>query len=145
MMLGEDVIERGIYLPAGEGKVPFASRTDMAEGAAAILAGSGHENKSYYFVNTKNYSFYEIASILSDITGKEIKYFCPSTEEFRSALKKAGVPDQTINGIAGWANGIKEGYFESEYSDLEKILGRKPRDLKTILTPVYEGKRVQVE
>jgi NAD(P)H dehydrogenase (quinone) len=145
MMLGEDVIERGIYLPAGEGKVPFASRTDMAEGAAAILAGSGHENKSYYFVNTKYYSFYEIASILSDITGKEIKYFCPSTEEFRSALKKAGVPDQTINGIAGWANGIKEGYFESEYSDLEKILGRKPRDLKTILTPVYEGKRVQVE
>jgi NAD(P)H dehydrogenase (quinone) len=144
MMLGEDVIERGIYFPAGEGKVPFASRTDMAEGAAAILAGSGHENKSYNFVNTKNYSFYEIASILSDITGKEIKYFCPSADEFRSTLLKAGVPDKTIDGIIGWAEGIKQGYFESEYSDFEKILGRKPKDLKTILTPVYSEKRVSV-
>jgi NAD(P)H dehydrogenase (quinone) len=145
MFIGEDVIEKGIYFPAGEGKVPFASRIDMAEGAADILVGSGHENKSYSFVNIKNYSFYEIASILSEITGREIKYFCPSAEEFRNTLSKGGVPDKTIDGIVGWAEGIKQGYFESEYSDLEKIIGRKPLDLKSILLPVYSGKRVQVE
>lgn len=145
MFLGDDVIEKGIYFPAGEGKVPFASRTDMAEGAANILSGSGHENKSYSFVNTKNYSFYEIAAVISEITGKEVKYFCPSTEEFRNTLSKSGVPGNAINGIIGWAEGIKEGYFESEYSDLEKILGRKPHDLKTILLPVYSGKGVHAE
>lgn len=138
MFLGKDVLETGIYFPAGDGRVPFASIVDLAEATAYIVAGTGHENKSYYMVNTHNYSFYEIASILSEITGKNIKYFCPAKGDFTSTLKKAGVPDETIKGIIGWADGISQGYFESEYSDLEMLLGRHPVDLKTILAKIYK-------
>lgn len=40
---GEKVFERGIYVPAGEGKVPFALRSEMGEGIANVLvAGECH-------------------------------------------------------------------------------------------------------
>ncbi|HLN54607.1 MAG TPA: SDR family oxidoreductase [Bacteroidales bacterium] len=137
MFLGNDVLEKGIYFPAGDGRVPFASIIDLAAATANIAAGEGHENKSYYTVNIHNYSFYEVASILSELTGRNIKYFCPAKEDFAAALAKAGVPEHAIQGIIGWGEGIRDGYFESEYSDLEMLLGRKPVDLKTILKKLY--------
>jgi NAD(P)H dehydrogenase (quinone) len=137
MFLGKDVLERGIYLPAGDGKVPFASRTDMAEAAANIMAESGHENKSYRTVNLKNYSFYEIAEILSKLTGRQIKYFCPEAGDYKNTLINAGVPKEAVGGLIAWFEGIRQGYFESSYSDMEELLGRKPADLKTILSKIY--------
>lgn len=139
--LGENVVEKGIYFPAGNGKVPFASITDMSESAANILLNAGeHANKSYRTVNIHNYSFYEIAAIIGEITGRNVRYFCPSADEFTAAMLKAGLPEPAIKGIVGWANGIKEGYFESEHSDMEMLLGRKPKDLKTILGKIYSRK-----
>lgn len=137
MLLGEKVRENGIYLPAGNGRVPFASIADLAEATANVVSGTGHKNKSYHTVNIHQYSFYEIASILSEITGKNIKYFCPSHEEFTETMKKSGVPENVISAVLAWGEGIKQGYFESEHSDLEMLLGRKPTDLKTILSGKY--------
>jgi NAD(P)H dehydrogenase (quinone) len=137
MLLGDKVLETGIYLPAGNGRVPFASIADMAEATANVVAGTGHKNKSYHTVNIHQYSFYEIAAILSEITGKNVKYFCPSPEEFTETMKKAGVPDNVVSAVLAWGEGIKQGYFESEQSDLEMLLGRKPTDLKTILSSSY--------
>jgi NAD(P)H dehydrogenase (quinone) len=139
LFLGENVVEKGIYFPAGNGKVPFASITDMSESAANILLNpEDHANRSYRTVNLHNYSFYEIAAILGELTGRNVRYFCPSPEEFTESMLKAGLPEQTISGIVGWANGIKEGYFESDHSDMEMLLGRKPKDLKTILGKIYQ-------
>lgn len=137
LFLGNEVLSKGINFPAGDGRAAFAARTDMAEAAANILMAGNHENKSYLTVNSHNYSFYEIASVLSDITGREIKYFCPGSEEYSKNLKAAGVPDEVIKGILMWAEGVRQGFFESEYSDLEMLLGRKPLDLKTILQGIY--------
>lgn len=43
---GEKVFERGIYVPAGEGKVPFAVRSEMGEGIANVLAADDCENRT---------------------------------------------------------------------------------------------------
>lgn len=143
MFLGADVVTKGIYFPAGNGRVPFASITDLSESSANILMNPGeHINKSYRTVNNHNYSFYEIAAIIGELTGRNVRYFCPSPEDFIATLTKAGLPDQTVKGIALWAGGIKEGYFESEHSDLAMLLGRKPKDLKEILSKIYSRKEV---
>ncbi len=138
IILGKDVLKNGIYLPAGNGKVPFASRSDMAEAAANILsAGKEHYGRSYKTVNIKNYSFPDIAGILSEITGRQIKYTSPGAEEYTRILSEAGAPKEAISSILGMYEGIRQGYFESENSDLEMLLGRKPSDLKSILEKIY--------
>lgn len=56
LFFGDHVPDSGIVFPAGEGKVPFASRTDMAEAIANVLAGEGHENKTYVLASDVSYS-----------------------------------------------------------------------------------------
>lgn len=141
MFLGPDIMEKGIFFPAGNGRVPFTAIADIAEAAANVITGQGHENKIYNTVNSHHYSFYEIASILSEITGRNIKYFCPSNEDFAKSLRSSGVQDDIIAGTIKWAEAIKEGCFEVDYSDLGLLLGRKPAGLHTILSQFYPAKQ----
>jgi NAD(P)H dehydrogenase (quinone) len=139
MFLGEKVAEKGVYFPAGKGKAAFALRKDMAEATAAILSGTGHENKEYLFSNSESVSFADIAGMLSVIFGKSIGYTNPGAEDFRNTLKKAGVPDIFIGIQAGFAEAIRQGEFAATGSDLEKLLGRKPVSIKDSLTSFYSS------
>jgi len=130
MFMGEKVLETGIYLPAGDGKTSFATRLDMAEAAASILAGEGHENKEYVVANTNKYSLNDVATILSEISGRQITYTSPATEVYIDTLSNAGM-------FAGFSEAIKQGEFDTATSDLEKLIGRKPASMKDFLQSIY--------
>ena len=138
MFIGEDVIEQGtVYIPAGDGKMACVLRDDMAEASANILLSKGHENTSYTFANTENYSFEYVASILSEISGKEIGYVSPDADEYTQTMKEAGVPDEAIGMTVGFAKAIDQGEIEETSSDLEILLGREPVSLSNFLKQVY--------
>lgn len=137
MFMGEKVLETGIFLPAGDGKASFATRLDMAEAAANILSGEGHENKEYSLANDTNYSLSDVASLLSELTGKRVMYHSPSAEVFTETQSKAGVPKEMIGMSAGFCEAIRQGEFSTTKSDLQFLLGRKPTTLKEYLKSVY--------
>ena len=138
MFLGEDVIERGVvYQPAGDGKVALTARADMAEAAVSILTSEGHENKTYEISVDTAYSFGDVAQILSEISGKEIKYVSPSAEEFQATMASAGVPPEIIGMVSMFGEGIKQGEFDFPDNTLEKLIGHKPETLKEFLAKVY--------
>ncbi|MGI4761448.1 MAG: SDR family oxidoreductase [Janthinobacterium lividum] len=132
------VLETGtIYLPAGEGKVPYASRADMGAAGAAVLTGTGHENQTYAIANDTSYSFHDIAKILSDLSGKPIHYVSPTAEEFDAALTAAGVPVEAIQMTAGFCAAIKQGEFDFPATTLKQLLGRQPESATTFLKATY--------
>ena len=137
MFFGEKVLETGIFLPAGNGLAAYTTRHDMAEAAANILTGTGHENKEYVITSNNNYSLHEAASIISELTGKQISYNSPTAEVYSSTLSGAGVPAEYIGFFAGFSEAIRQGEFETSSSDLEKLIGRKPTGLKEYFTTVY--------
>ena len=137
LFLGDKVLETGVFLPAGEGKVSFATRKDMAEAAAVILASLGHENKEYILAGDNNYSLNDVAVFLSELTGKEIPYTSPATEVYTETLTKAGVPLEYAGMFAGFGAAIAQGEFETVVTDLAALLQRKPTTLKEYLQSVY--------
>jgi len=140
MFFGDKVLETGIFLPAGNGKVSYALCTDMAEAAANILTGSGHENEEYTILNTVQYSLQEVADILSSITGRKIIYTSPDVAVYTEALTKAGVPAEYIGVFAGFAEAIRQGEFEATSGDLENLIGRTPATLQDYFKTVYNSK-----
>jgi NAD(P)H dehydrogenase (quinone) len=140
MFVGEKVLETGVYFPAGNGKVPFATREDMAEAAAVVLTTGGHENKEYTIAGENAHSFKDIAQMLSDITGKDVSYTSPSPDEYRTALTAAGVPEFFIGMLGNFATAIKNGEFDTQNTDLTQLLGRKPTSLKDYLESVFSAK-----
>jgi len=137
IFVGEKVLETGIFLPAGDGKTSFTTRLDMAEAAASILAGEGHENKEYVIANTSNYSMTDVATILSELSGKKITYTSPSNEVYVEIVSSAGVPMEYAKMFAAFSEAIKQNEFDTATSDLEKLIGRKPTGLKDYLKSVY--------
>jgi NAD(P)H dehydrogenase (quinone) len=138
LFFGNAVLETGIFLPAGNGQASFAARRDMAEAAACILSGEGHENKEYVIANTKNYTMYELAGILSGITGKTIQYLNPSREAFIEALAGNGIPQEIILLTAGFSEAIKNGELETAHTDFVKLTGREPVSMEDFLRQVYK-------
>lgn len=134
---GENVTETGLYFPAGDTGVAFALRKEMAEAAANVLTGKGHENKEYHFSNTENITFSEIGDIISEATGKAIPYTDPGNKEYLDTLLDNGVPKEMAEMSASFAEGMKQGEFKADHTDLDKLLGRKPTTAQEFLKQVY--------
>lgn len=137
MFLGEKVLEQGIFFPAGEGQAAYVSRNDLAEAAANVLISGKHENKEYAMNNVENYSMKNVADTLSEITNSTVSYTSPGVEVYSDVLTKAGVPGEYVGMFVGFGEAIKQGEFQAESSDLEKLLGRKPVSLSDFLKQLY--------
>lgn len=129
---------KSIYLPVGSGKTAFAPRRDLAEAGAVILADAkAHENKVYNFSGSEKINFEEVSQIISEVNGEQIDIISPSVEEFETALKSAGLPQEVIVMLSMFSQAIANGEFDQEATDLEAILGRKTLALRTFLSNVY--------
>jgi NAD(P)H dehydrogenase (quinone) len=135
---GSVALERGIFLPAGEGKVSFALRNEMGEAMANVLLNEKCENKIYNFTGDKTYSFYDIATALTELSAKEVKYTAVDESTFTGMMKQRNLPEPVIQKIVGFITDIKHNQEADIYSDLEDILGRKPTALKDGLKQLFE-------
>lgn len=137
---GDQLLERkSIYLPAGDGRVSFVQRADLAEAEATMLLDETgrFDNKAIELTGSETTSWEEIAAIISDVTGTKIIYTAPSVEEFISTLTGAGVPAEFAGFLAAFNQGIAAGEFEEISTELESLLGRKPATVKSFLESVY--------
>jgi NAD(P)H dehydrogenase (quinone) len=135
---GKVALERGIFLPAGDGKVAFALRSEMGEAMANVLLSGDCNNKIYNFTGDKVYSFYDIAAALTELSGKEVKYTAVVESTFTGMMKQRNLPEQVIQKIVGFITDIKHNQEADIYSDLENTLGRKPTSLKDGLKQLFE-------
>src|SRR5699024_794913 len=135
--VGDKVFETGVYLPAGNGKVPFALRREMGEATANALLEDGYENKTYQITGGELYSYKDVAKILSEIAGKTVRYVDADMTTFEEQLKQAGASDMMISIVSGINTDIKNHQYEIVSDDLENLLGRKPATLEEALKEIY--------
>ncbi|MBI3221300.1 MAG: SDR family oxidoreductase [Bacteroidetes bacterium] len=137
--VGENVLQSGVvYLPAQNGRVSAVLRVELAEATANILVGGNHENKVYEFTNTESFSYQEIASFISDRTGKTVHYVSPSPAEYEQTLAKYGVPPDAIGVFTSFAVAQAQGELDVVSNDLQNILGRTPTSIGAFLNTVYK-------
>lgn len=137
LFLGDKVLETGVFFPAGSGKVPFATRMDMAEASAVLLASEEYKENTYVFASDTVYSFADIAKILSELSGKNVPYLNPSKEVFIAQMKELGVPETDAGFMAAFGEAIANDELDTNRTVLPSLLGRKPTSLKEYLQSVY--------
>jgi NAD(P)H dehydrogenase (quinone) len=136
-MIGQNVCEEGVQLPAGRGRATMISRHDLAEANAKVLTESGHENKTYTLGASEAFSLADIATALSDICGKTISYVDTPIQEYIDAKVKLGFPLPVASFLAEWGQAVAAGEFTEVTKDLERLIGRKPTPYKTDLAKLY--------
>jgi NAD(P)H dehydrogenase (quinone) len=141
-ILGIDIQESGIFLPAGQGRAPYVLRREMGEAIANLLLQEGHENKTYQLTGNATYSCEEIAQSLSVLTGKKISYTHTDAGMFLHILRQSGTPEFLIYLRSGIIYDIDQQQFEINHEVLETLLGRPAASLETMLKEVYKLEQV---
>ena len=136
-ILGENALKQDINLPGGNGKVPYALRREMGEGTANLLLQNNHENKIYNIVGNKEYGYQDIANVLSNLSGKSIKYNDISEDDLKNTLKQIGLPDFAIYLHLGTLYDIKTHQYEIENKTLEELLGRPTASIEEFLKELF--------
>lgn len=131
MVIGSATESGQLPFPAGNGKVSFVLRADIAEGLANALISEGHENKTYEIGAPTAWSFVAIADVLSQ-AGKAVEYVDIPGSAYEAELSKH-LPVPMVKMLTGMAEGIKQGDFNQPDPTLEKLLGRSPVSLPQFL------------
>jgi NAD(P)H dehydrogenase (quinone) len=118
---------------AVEGKVGWVLRKDLAEAAANVLTGEGHEN-TVYELSGKPMTQEEFVSALGDVLGKVVPVQQVDDTTYVNILKGAGVPEAYLPMLVNTQKGIRDGGLDIESSDLEKLLGRPATPINEALS-----------
>ncbi|PKP08264.1 MAG: NAD(P)-dependent oxidoreductase [Bacteroidetes bacterium HGW-Bacteroidetes-4] len=136
--VGEKILEtKTLFVPAGNGKVNFVLRNEIAEALANVLTTRGHENKVYNIGNEQPVSFAEIAEIISTQSGESIQYVSPEPETYTKTLISYGVPEMWAKMSTAFAVAFAANTMNVPTTDLTKLLGRKPTEVKTYLSTLF--------
>lgn len=128
-LIGNALQTNEIRYPSGSGNVSFVSRNDIAEAIANVLSENSHQNRTFEITGYSSYTFDELARMIS----AGMKHIDISDTVFKEELKSYGMPVEVVDLLVSMANGIKSGEFSYIHNTLEKLLGRKPLDLKDYL------------
>ncbi len=80
-----------IKAPAGNGKVAWVTRDDIADTAAAVLTRKGHEGHTYNVTGPEALTMDETAAKISKASGKSIRYIAQTPEETRALHNASGM------------------------------------------------------
>jgi uncharacterized protein YbjT (DUF2867 family) len=118
--------QNAFYGSQGDGKVSHIDLRDIAAVAVKTLTEGGHEDKAYTLTGPEALSNARVAEILSEDTGREIKYVDLTAEQFKQALLGAGLPEWSANALVDLQQFYRRGGASAVTRDVEQLLGRKP-------------------
>ena len=110
-----------------DGPVPYTDRADVAEAAAAILAGDRSFDGPVDLTAPAAVTLGDLAEAASDLTGRTVRRTVVDDEAWVAGQAADGVPEQAARFMLGWYRASRAGYFAEAGPLLAELLGRAPR------------------
>jgi uncharacterized protein YbjT (DUF2867 family) len=115
-----------MFLPMEDARIASIDVGDIAEIAARVLTGSGHEGKTYPLTGPEALTMTEIAAKLSAATGNIIRYVNVPPEAARQAQLAAGMPPYLADSLFELFAERRNGKESKVWPDAAALLGRPP-------------------
>ena len=122
--------QNAFYGCQGDGKVSHIDIRDVAAVAVKALTSDGHQGKSYTLTGPRALANSEIAQILTDDLGRDIRYVDLPAGQFKQALLGAGLPEWSVDALIDLQQLYNNGGASAVTSDVEQVLGHKPRSFE---------------
>lgn len=119
-----------IYIPAGKGKTNFIAVGDIGEVAAQVLLCSQYHKAAFELTGPKAYDYYEIAEVISKVTGRRIPYKNPSLLSFFIRKTMQGQKFGFTLIMADLYTVARFGKAAGYSEDLKALLGREGQEFE---------------
>ncbi len=115
-----------MFLPMEDARIASIDVGDIAEIAASVLTGSGHEGRIYPLTGPQALTMTEVAAKLSAATGKTVRYVNVPPEAARQAQLAAGMPPYLADALFELFAERRNGKEAKVWPDAAALLGRPP-------------------
>jgi uncharacterized protein YbjT (DUF2867 family) len=120
LFVGEDRALRG---PAGDGRFAPVCRDDVADVAAAVLTGEGHEGLTYDLSGPETLTMADVARVLSEASGQAVTYRAETVEEAYASRAGYGAPRWEVDGWVTTYAAIAAGELDRVTDHVERLSG----------------------
>jgi NAD(P)H dehydrogenase (quinone) len=118
-------VEHGAVLGSADGgRLSAATRADLAEGDAVVMLTDDLAGNIYELAADQGFTFGELASTVSDLTGRPVVYRDLPLAEYRQMLVGMGLPEDLSEVVADSHRGIAKGDLHVTTPDLSRLIGR---------------------
>jgi uncharacterized protein YbjT (DUF2867 family) len=133
------VLEGEVAVPAGDIEEPFVDAEDVADVAVAALTEERHIGELYELTGPRLLSFAEAVQEIADATGREIRYVPVPLDAFASELAAGSYPRDVVELLTYLFGEVLDGRNAHLTDDVERALGRTPRDFRDYARDPIEG------
>lgn len=124
-------IQHGVIaVPAADGKTSFIDTRDIAAAAAAALTSDAFNGKAFNLTGAQALSYAEAASILAEVTGRNIAYQAVDDATFIAMLTNAGLPPDYAAFLAAIFQPVRNGWTAAISDGVQTLTGQPPRSLR---------------
>ncbi|HEX7759320.1 MAG TPA: SDR family oxidoreductase [Caulobacteraceae bacterium] len=129
---------------SGDGRMAFVARDDCVACAVAVLAGQGHEGRTYNVTGPELLTYRQAAQIVAEAGGRPVDYVATDDNGLYAMFDAMGVPREPVDDLVVGGNpwcsddmvtfeaGIRGGHFDVLTDDVERLTGRGPRSLRDL-------------
>lgn len=128
-----EIKEKGeIFIPAGRSKTSFIDAADIGLSIATLLhEPEKYKNTAHTITGPESLDYYQIAEILSDVTGKKITYRKPGFLKYRNYyIKRRGLDKNYVNVTVALYFMTRMGTAKMVTNEFYQLTGRKPRTFR---------------
>ena len=125
--LRDPILGGVLPMPGGDMPEPIIDIDDIADVVVAALTEEGHLGARYEVTGPRLMTFAEMAEVLSDTLGREIRHVPITFEAFHANVAAAG-GDFVADVFTAIARETLDGRNAHTADGVERALGRKPRD-----------------
>jgi uncharacterized protein YbjT (DUF2867 family) len=130
----EEIARRGeLFVPAGDGATSFVDARDVAAVGAAALLEDGHAGRAYEPTGPTALTYEAAAAVFSETLDRPVSYPRPSLLTFARERLRAGDDLGFVVAMCGIYTTARLGLAARTTDDVERVLGRPPRDLRTFV------------
>jgi uncharacterized protein YbjT (DUF2867 family) len=121
-----------IFIPAGKSKTSFIDAADIGLATAVLLhEPEKFKNTAHTITGPEALDYYQVAEILSKVTGRKILYAKPGFLKYRSYyIKRRGLDKGYVNVTVALYFMTRMGTAKEVTNEFYKLTGRTPRTLE---------------
>jgi uncharacterized protein YbjT (DUF2867 family) len=129
-----DGVRHGVLaLPAAGARIAMIDPRDVAEVAAAVLTGSGHDGRTYELTGPEAVSCDDVARELSALLGRRVDFVAVPDEAATAQLVAAGVGEWFATTTVALFGQLRRGVQSEARDVVHALTGREPRSVADFL------------
>lgn len=130
-LVGDDGVIRG---PGGDGRAAVVAQDDIADAAVAVLLDPArHAGRTYELTGPEAVGFAEAAALITEITGRRVRYHNETIEEAYASRAVYQAPDWQVDAWVSTYTAVAAGELAAVSPDVPELTGHPATTLAELL------------